>query len=146
MCETVNADFRARSLPISLQTFSSWFRIVLHEDPYGLVRELLILLLRHHGVETSVSGNNFLNLAHTDDDLQAVIDAFRRVADELVENGFFFEEAAEEQAIADIVPHHAPAAAPMPASTVRAKASPPVNAAALRELLTADLRAVAARS
>ena len=146
MCEAVNADFRARSLPISLQTFSSWFRIVLHEDPYGLVRELLILLLRHNGVETSVSGNNFLNLAHTDEDTQAVVGAFRHATEELIQNGFFFVEPVEEKVTADIVSLHVPAVPQASAPRVKAKALLPVNTAALRELVMADLRAVTRHS
>ena len=73
-----------------------------------------------------------LNLAHTDDDMQAVVDAFRHASDELIESGFFFVQAAEEAVVADIAFFRAPAAPLVPAPTFRAKAPPSANAAALR--------------
>lgn len=142
MCDELNAYFRSHRLPVSLETFSSWFRIVFHEDPYGLVRELLILLLRDNGVETSVSGNNFFNLSHVESDFRAVVDGFKRSVDTLMQHGFFIEkveEPSEEQQA------HVPAAPVAQASKPQAARTSQADSAALRDLVLAQLRSVAAR-
>ncbi|NOT89825.1 MAG: aminotransferase class III-fold pyridoxal phosphate-dependent enzyme [Lysobacter sp.] len=146
LCDELNAYFLARNLPLSLETFSSWFRIAFHEDPYGIVRELLILLLRDNGVETSTSGNNFLNLSHVDSDYRAVVDAFKRSLEALVDNGFFVEKIEEEADGGDV--HVAAPLAPIPGAAPKAKAPEQAQptSAELRDLVIAELRAVAAKS
>ena len=138
MCAEINANFAAARVPMALEHFSSLFRLFITDDPYGLTRELFIILLKINGVETSTSGNNFLNLSHKDEDIRAVIEAFRKSVDEMVEHGFFLEPPVEE-----IVPEHLPAAAApasAPAAVAQESARPQIEI--LRERILADLRSL----
>lgn len=98
MCDDINAYCHDKRVPLSIEYFTSLFRVSLGHDPYGIVRELLMILLKTNGVETSLSGNNFLNLAHTDEDARGVVDGFRRSVDTLLEHGFFVESEMTEKA------------------------------------------------
>lgn len=143
MCEEINAYFIDKRVPMSLEQFSSLFRLFVHDDPYGLTRELLIVLLKINGVETSTSGNNFLNLAHKDEDIRWIIDGFKKTVDAMVEHAFFFEAPQEVEAAAQS------AAKPAPETKPQAAASAPAaqdtgksQIDTLRELILADLRAI----
>ena len=104
--------------------------------------QLLILLLRDNGVETSVSGNNFLNLAHVDSDYRAIADGFKRSLETLMDNGFFVERVEEPAEQEDA---HAPTASAAPAPKAKAARAPQADPAALRDLVLAELRAVASK-
>jgi glutamate-1-semialdehyde aminotransferase len=91
MCDEINAYFAEKNAPLAIEYFSSLFRFFLTDDPYGVVRELLIILLKMNGVETSTSGNCFMNLAHGDADVHQIVDGFKRSVDTLIEHGFFYE-------------------------------------------------------
>lgn len=137
MCEELNAHFLDMRVPVTIEYFSSLFRIVVTHDPYGLVRELLMILLKVNGVETSLSGNSFLTLAHSDADVRAIIDGFKQSIATLVEHGFFFESEAPQQASVE---------PPRPA-LVKTQAPPLGDGAGLqigrlRELVLADLRSI----
>ncbi|UXY16138.1 aminotransferase class III-fold pyridoxal phosphate-dependent enzyme [Chitiniphilus purpureus] len=134
MCDMINAYFAERRAPIVIDYFSSLFRFQITDDPYGLVRELLILLLKLEGVETSTSGNCFLNLAHSEDDLLAVIEGFKRSVDTLIEHGFFHESAPEPAASAPPGPATPPTAVRAPEDQARP------DLAQLRARVLADLR------
>lgn len=97
MCEQINAYFCDKRVPLVLDCFSSQFRFRVTDDPNGLIRELLILLLRLNGIETSTSGNCFLNLAHSDDDIRAIIEGFSRSVEALLDQGFFCEAEVEAE-------------------------------------------------
>lgn len=142
LCDEINAYAAARRVPLTLEYFSSLFRIAIADDPYGVVRELLIALLKSHGVETSVSGNNFLNLAHSDDDVRWVVDAFKKSMDVLLEQKFFHESDADlPRAIKTAA---APARVSAPAPSARHNAdewhSSQINR--LKEMILADLHAL----
>jgi glutamate-1-semialdehyde aminotransferase len=137
MCDEINAYFHEKNVPMELEYFASLFRLHLTDDPYGLVRELLIILLKTNGIETSTSGNNFLNLAHGDAEARAVVEGFRRSIDTLVEHRFFYTAPDEEPQAATppavaAKPAVAPAAAPTPAGAGQIEL--------LRQLILADLR------
>lgn len=142
MCEEINAYFAAKNVPLLIEHFSSLFRFLVIDDPYGFVRELLIILLKVNNVETSASGNNFLNLAHGDDEVRQIVDGFRKTVDTLVEYGFFHDPgpAAAAEAPAKAAEIKAPAAAPAPAADA---AKPTFEK--LRELILADLRSIKGR-
>lgn len=137
MCAEINAHFAQARVPMRLEQFSSLFRLFVTDDPYGLTRELFIILLKMNGVETSTSGNNFLNLSHRDDDLRAIVDAFHRSVDEMVEHGFFHASPAGEAPVA-----HAPVIAPAAAPATAAQDSDGAQIERLRERILADLRGV----
>lgn len=143
MCEEINAYFVEKRVPLALEQFSSLFRLFVHDDPYGLTRELMIILLKIHGVETSTSGNNFLNLSHKDEDMRWVVDGFRKTVDAMVEHGFFFEPAEEAEALAQPEVKPAPEAKPqaaVPAPAAQESGKSQIDT--LRELILADLRAI----
>lgn len=145
MCEEVNAYAESRRIPLTLEHFSSWFRIAFHSDAYGIVRELLILLLRHNGVETSVSGNNFLNLAHTEQDIRQAIDGFKRSLDELMDHGFFVEPPVAVETAAESASVATPAAIASPDKSANAS-DRGHQSGDLRQRVLAELRAAAART
>lgn len=142
MCDELNAHFADRRVPLSIDYFASLFRFNISDDPYGLCRELLIVLLKLHDVETSTSGNNFLNLSHGDAEVDLIIDGFRKSIETMIEHGFFHPpEPASEEAPAT----SAPRAAPVPASPAPADSASTPSAAQLnllRELVLAELRGV----
>lgn len=136
MCEEINAYFLQKKVPLIIEYFSSLFRFRIIDDPYGLVRELFIILLKTHGIETSTSGNCFLTLSHGDDDIHWVVDGFKKSVDTLVEHRFFYEGEPEELVVQ-------PAKAPvtktqLPIGREREKKQMDV----LRELIKADLRSI----
>lgn len=141
MCDELNAYFFEKNVPLEVEYFSSLFRILLTHDPYGLVRELFMILLKINGVETSLSGNSFLNLAHSDADIRAIIDGFKKSVETLLEHGFFYE--SEEDGEVE------PATHPVKAQeTAIQSATASVSDGAkfqhdrLRELLLAELRSI----
>ncbi len=144
MCDELNAYFREKRVPLLIEYFSSLFRIVGTDDPYGVVRELLMILLKTNGVETSLSGNCFVTLAHGDADFRWIIDGFKKSVDELLAHKFFYE--AEDEA--DSKPE--PVAQPIKAADTRKPTLPVASNGQpqldrLRELLLADLRNINGR-
>jgi glutamate-1-semialdehyde 2,1-aminomutase len=143
MCEEINAYFIQKRVPLALEQFSSLFRLFVNDDPYGLTRELLIILLKVNGVETSTSGNNFLNLSHKDEDMRWVIDGFKKSVDAMVEHGFFFEPPQETEAAEQAAAKPAPEVKPQAAtSSPAAQDAGKSQIDTLRELILADLRAI----
>jgi glutamate-1-semialdehyde aminotransferase len=141
MCDELNAYFAQKRVPLAIEYFSSLFRFLVTDDAYGLVRELLVILLRMNGVETSTSGGCFMNLAHGDADVRAVVDGFKSSVETLLERGFFGEAPVE----AGTTPAAAPGKEPPLASQTP---PPPLLDGAishldkLRALLLADLRSI----
>lgn len=140
LCQDMNAYFVAKRVPLVTEYFSSLFRIQVTDDPFGLVREMFIVLLKMHGIETSTSGNCFLTTTHSDADLAAIAAAVKASVETLIAQGFFVEAEPETEA---------PAAAARPAET---KTPAPAAASAadgsvsaiekLKALILADLRNV----
>jgi glutamate-1-semialdehyde aminotransferase len=91
MCEELNSFFAVTRVPVVIEYFSSLFRIRFLDDPNGVVRELLLVLMRMNGVETSPSGNCFLTLAHSGEDLRSIITAVKKSIDTLLKENFFYE-------------------------------------------------------
>lgn len=90
MCQELNTYFQMKNVPLIIEYFSSQFCFFILDDLYGIVRDLLIILLRLDNIETSPSGNCFLTLAHSDDDIRQVVNGFKRAVDELTEHQFFY--------------------------------------------------------
>lgn len=130
MCEELNAYFLERRVPLIIEYFSSLFRVVATDDPYGLVRELLMILLKTNGVETSLSGNCFVTLAHGDAEIRWIVEGFKKSVDTLVEHEFFYEGGPEPEPEAEQARIQA-----LPSSD-----SGKAQLDKLRELILADLR------
>lgn len=146
MAEEINAFFSERRVPLVTEYFSSLFRFQVIDDPFGLTRELFIVLLKRHGVETSTSGNCFLTTVHTDEDIRGVIEAVKRSIDIMLAEGFF-EEPAEEEAATEEIRQPAPATAKAPVVVPPAtpQATTPVSSQRLREMILADLQSFQGR-
>lgn len=92
----LNDFFKEKRVPIVIDYFSSLFRFRFLDDANGVVRELVFILLRMNGVETSVSGNFFINTEHTNEDISVVIEAVKATVNTLIEEGFYSEPEPEE--------------------------------------------------
>lgn len=98
----LNDFFTDNKLPIIIEHFSSLFRITFTQETYGIVKELLIILMRINGLETSVSGNFFLTTAHTDEDIDSIIKIIKNSTEELMlANLFYFASETEHDIDAD---------------------------------------------
>lgn len=70
-----------------IPSFGSLWKIKFKEElPYG---ELLFTLMREKGIHIWDLFPCFLTAAHTTDDVNKIISAFRESVDELIEAGFF---------------------------------------------------------
>jgi glutamate-1-semialdehyde aminotransferase len=142
MASELNEYLLARSIPMIVDHFSSLFRFRLLEQPFGVTRELLLVLLRMNGVEPSFSGNFFLTTAHTEHHVATVVRAFKAAVDTLLEAGFFYpaaveesESAAQERPVASV-----PRLAAVSPGTAHRPGSRELEK--LKELLRADLASV----
>jgi glutamate-1-semialdehyde 2,1-aminomutase len=135
----MNEYFAEVRVPIEVDYFSSLFRFKVSDDEFGMVRELLIVLLKMNGVETSTSGNNFLTTQHTDEHCQRVMDAVKIATAILIEKGFFYQaEEVEEVEAAVVAAPVAQVAAP--ATPVDQSPADNYQAAQLKNLIIADLQ------
>ncbi|GGX26824.1 aminotransferase class III-fold pyridoxal phosphate-dependent enzyme [Aquimarina muelleri] len=97
MCEELNSFFASKKVPVIIEYFSSLFRFKFLDDPNGVVKELLFVLMRMNGVETSPSGNCFLTMAHSDNDIKSIIKTVKNSIDILLEENFFYESDSIEE-------------------------------------------------
>jgi glutamate-1-semialdehyde 2,1-aminomutase len=115
MVRRLNIQLQERRLPLVADSFSSMFKFRFLENPFGLTRELFLLLLRLNGVEPSFAGNFFLTTAHTDEHVDRIIGAVIKSLDTLLEASFFVASppiaeparaltVAQEQRSADSAP------------------------------------------
>ena len=135
MCEELNSFFTEKRVPIVIEHFSSLFRFRFLDDEYGVARELMLVLMRINGVESSPSGNCFLTTTHSDEDIKAVINAVKESTNTLLLENFFHEANGADR---EITP---------PEATVAYKTAnvPDLNkeidrSEILRKLLAADLK------
>lgn len=139
LATSLNDFFNEKRVPIVIDYFTSLFRFRFLDDANGVVRELLFVLLRMNGVETSVSGNFFINTEHTDEDISVVIEAVKSAVNTLIENGFYTEPEIEE--VAEV---SAPVAAAQEATAqTKAPAEDQVTGAQLdqlKQLILNDLK------
>lgn len=141
MADDINAYFLEQRVPMVTEYFSSLFRFQVLDDPFGLTREMFIILLKNQCIETSTSGNCFVTTEHTDEDLRAVTAAVKNTIDIMLREGFFTEAEA-----APAAPAALPATAPAPAPAADSAAAQADHAGhafradMLKELILADLR------
>jgi glutamate-1-semialdehyde aminotransferase len=83
----LNAIAEKEGLPLFIPSFGSLWKIKFKEElPYG---ELLFTLMREKGIHIWDLFPCFLTAAHTTDDVNKIISAFKQSVDELIEAGFF---------------------------------------------------------
>lgn len=98
----LNDLFEAEGAPVRLHHFGSIMKIdASHDVPFY---ELLYILLRLRGVHCWDGRPNFMTLAHTKEDLDFVVKAFRDSIAELQEGGFYPVPAKQVKADAPPVP------------------------------------------
>ena len=88
---SVDSYFQKKNIPIRMTNCGSLMYVDV-QDPqkHG---NLLFALLRKKGVFILEDFPSYLTTAHTEDDIDYVINAFRQSVDELIEAGFFGHEA-----------------------------------------------------
>lgn len=98
--ERLNVYFEASKMPIRMAHFGSFFGPVFTED--AVPSDILLMgfdLLRYHlfdkGVLLRGEGGGFLSTAHTDEDIDCIIQAMKDSITELQEAGFFPSPAAQ---------------------------------------------------
>ncbi|WP_024769847.1 aminotransferase class III-fold pyridoxal phosphate-dependent enzyme [Aquimarina macrocephali] len=100
MCEELNSFFKVKKVPLIIEYFSSLFRFKFLDDPNGVVKEFVFVLMRMNGVETSPSGNCFLTVAHSDKDIKSIIRIVKKSIDTLLKENFFYvSDSIEEDEI-----------------------------------------------
>jgi glutamate-1-semialdehyde 2,1-aminomutase len=109
MCDELNLFFALQNVPVIIEYFSSLFRIKFLDDPNGVVKELLLVLMRMNGVETSPSGNCFLTVVHSDEDISGIITAVKKsIGTLLAENFFYASDDLPEEEEAETEIYNAP--------------------------------------
>ena len=94
MVARVNQAMDELGAPFKLVTFASWWRNVFTEDlPYG---DLLYVMLRDRGIHILDNFPCFLTTAHSDADLDRIVEAYRDAAAEMIASGFFPVRAREQ--------------------------------------------------
>ena len=87
LADNLNAITEKEGLPLFAPSFGSLWKIKFKEElPYG---ELLFTLMREKGIHIWDLFPCFLTDAHTKEEVDKIITAFRESVDELIESGFF---------------------------------------------------------
>lgn len=89
LAEKINAELESRQMPIYIAHFGSLWKTKFKEDV--LHSELMFTLMREKGVHIWDSFPCFMTEAHTMDDVEFIIDAFVKSADEMIAAGFYKE-------------------------------------------------------
>ena len=94
--EKVNDFFQGRQLPMKLQDFSAMFYYDFHSDlKYA---GLLFYYLRDRGVHIWEGRVGHLSVAHTDEDMDRVLQAFQESVEEMQSGGFLPESGSDTAA------------------------------------------------
>jgi amino acid adenylation domain-containing protein len=87
MIGEINAHMAQIGAPFKLNTFASLWRNAFTEDlPYG---DLIYAMLRDRGIHILDNFPCFLTTAHTDEDIAAIVAAYKGAAAEMQHSGFF---------------------------------------------------------
>jgi acyl transferase domain-containing protein/glutamate-1-semialdehyde aminotransferase/enoyl-CoA hydratase/carnithine racemase len=89
LCHEINEYAEARRIPLRVPHFGSQFRFKFLEDQFTVTHVLFLNLLNFHGVRYNLHGNCFLTTAHSERDVQRVVDAVKQSLDTLLDEGFF---------------------------------------------------------
>ena len=87
MVAEINAAMVELSVPFKLNTFASLWRNVFTEElPYG---DLIFAMLRDRGIHILDNFPCFLTTSHSEEDVRAIVSAYRDAAAEMKASGFF---------------------------------------------------------
>ncbi|HWO17375.1 MAG TPA: amino acid adenylation domain-containing protein [Kofleriaceae bacterium] len=110
MVGQVNAFMQEIGAPFKLSTFASLWRNVFTEDlPYG---DLIYVMLRDRGIHILDNFPCFLTTAHGDDDIAAIVAAYKAAATEMQASGFFPARATVVPVAAEAGVREAPSTEP----------------------------------
>ena len=99
--EKMNRFFKARELPMRLQTFSSLFYYDFHSDlKYA---SLLFYYMRDRGMHIFEGRGAFISAAHDDHDMDLLLKAFQESVDEMQAGGFLPPAPASSKDLVDNV-------------------------------------------
>jgi amino acid adenylation domain-containing protein len=98
----VNAYYARVGAPVKLQHFSSFFLPTFQGSEE--FSSLFYFYLLDKGVHVTHSRAAFLSTAHSDEDIDFLIQAFTTAADELMDAGFLGRQAATGQSVTDNAP------------------------------------------
>jgi amino acid adenylation domain-containing protein len=97
LADGLNAELHGLGAPIKVKQFSTlWKPFYLEEQAYG---DLLFYMLRDRGIHIYDGFPCFMTTAHSDEDVAAVVTAFRESVKEMQEAGFFPEPARAAAAL-----------------------------------------------
>ncbi len=87
MVAEINGHMEEVGAPLMLKSFASWWRNDFTEDlPYS---DLIYTMLRDRGIHILDNFPCFLTTAHSDDDVAAIVAAYKAAAAEMQASGFF---------------------------------------------------------
>jgi iturin family lipopeptide synthetase A len=109
--QTLNRFLVERAVPLHIENFASLF--YLHFDESVRWGSLLYYHLREKGIHVWEGRPCFLSTAHTDADLQTIIDAFKLSVIEMQEGGFLAGTEAPEGSVKP------PSAVPLPSNSIK---------------------------
>ena len=89
LCGRVNDYVEAQGIPLRLVHFGSQFRFKFLGEQFSLTQALFLHLLNYHGVRYHLYGNCFLTDAHSDRDIQQIIESVKQTLTVLLNEGFF---------------------------------------------------------
>ncbi|HEX8462160.1 MAG TPA: hypothetical protein VF623_12050, partial [Segetibacter sp.] len=87
LASKLNKEFESRQLPIYIAYFGSLWKTKFKEDT--LHYELMFTLMREKGVHIWDGFPCFMTEAHTNNDVEFIIDAFVKSVDEMIAAGFY---------------------------------------------------------
>lgn len=89
MCDEINSLLSKDALPFRFFNFGSLFRIEPLDRMSPIDQNLFLYHLRDHGVMVSEVGNNFISTAHSDEDLELIIQAVKQSIQAMKSGGYF---------------------------------------------------------
>lgn len=104
MVGQLNTLFRKHQCNFEIENFGSLFKIRYEaSEPYA---ELLFYWLRHHGLHIWDARPCFLTTAHSDTDIQTIVETFERVIAELAELRIIGSSDLSSASISELIQNH----------------------------------------
>ncbi len=102
LANNLNEEFNKHGLPIYAAQYGSLWKIKYKEEiPYS---ELLFSALRLEGIHIWDGFPCFITEAHTDNEINQIIDAFRKSIQALIEGGFYAPKISENKNTNSMIP------------------------------------------
>jgi acyl transferase domain-containing protein len=92
LCGRLRNSIRSFGAPLNVEHFSSWFHLTYRSSqPFGT---LFFCMMRERGIHIWENRPCFLTTAHTQEDLDAFVEAFESSIGEMLRGGFFASDLA----------------------------------------------------